>query len=334
MALLEYDNMGDTYDASTFTQRGWSGTINSIVAGRVAGNAIRLMGGTIITPDVITKNVTLGTEFTRHIAVYLEANTGSDFVIMEFFEGAVTHVQVCLVSGTRMVRIKRNGTTVVTGTHAVPIATWCQLNVHIKVGDAAAGACHVSVDGVADISDTAGDYKNGGTGAIDTYKLYGSSGQAVRYDDLHTWSGNDDKGNSRVLGRLPTADGNYHAWGVLTGTDHYAMVDDSAPDGDTTYNYSGTTGQRDSFVMGASGLPSTATILAVGVTAVARKLDVGARLLNLFLRVAGSDYHDAVDQNPAFSYSGLQAFWATNPAGGAWTVAAADAAEAGVRDHT
>lgn len=334
MALLEYDNCGDTYDASTFTQRGWSGTITSIVAGRVAGNAIRLLGGTIITPDIITKNVTLGTEFTRHIGLYVENTPGSDFVFMDFYEGAINHVQVCLTATTRFLRIKRNGTTVVTGTHAIPLNTWTQVNVHLKIGDAAAGACHTSVDGVADISDTAGDYKNGGTGAIDTYNFRGASGQGMRIDDLHTWSGNDDKGNSRVLGRLPASDGNYTAWSLSTGTDHYANVDDAAPDGDSTYNYSGTTGQRDSYVMQPSSLPGSATILAVGVTAVARKLDIGSRLLNLFLRVSGTDYHDAVDQNPPYSYNGLQAFWATNPAGGAWTVSAADAAEAGIRDHT
>jgi hypothetical protein len=335
MTLLHADNCGDTYAVADLGYRGWAGGPGTVtvVAGRVSGSALRLIAGTIITPDVLTKNVALGTEFTRHFGLYMEVTPGSDHILMDFSEAGTNHIQVCITS-TRLVRIKRNGTTVVTGTHAIALNTWTQVVIHLKIGDAATGQCHVWLDTVADISDTTSDFKNGLTGAIDTFNIRGANGLPFRFDDIHDWSGNDNKGNTRVLGRLAASDGNYAEWDPLTGTDHTAMVDDPTPDGDTTYNWSDTTAQRDSFVMQPLGLPSTATIYAYGITAVTRKLDIGARVLNLFHRFSGADQHGS-DFNPSFDYAAQQYWWETNPGTAApWTVANVDATEAGYRDHT
>lgn len=335
MGLIHWDNCGDTYDVATMAQRGWSGSPGAVtvVPGRVSGNALRLSGTTIITPDILAKSVALGSEFTRHMGLWVEATPGGDFVFAQFDEAGANHVQLCLTA-SRTLRVKRNGTTLITGTAVLALATWYQLEVHLKIGDAGTGQCHVKVDTVSDISDTTLDYKNGGTGAVDSFKLFGAAGNAFRYDDIHDWSGSDFKGNTRVLGRLPVADGNYHAWAPLSGSSHTAMVDDPAPDGDATYVSSDTTGQRDSFEMQPLGIPASATVYAMGITAIARKLDVGARLLNLFNRVGSTDTHGS-DLSPTFDYGALQEAWEDNPVTAtAWTVADVDGAEAGVRDHT
>jgi len=336
VTLLHYDNCGDTYAVADLSDRGWSGGPGDVVvdSGRVSGSCLSLEGTTGITPDILGKTVTLGTEFTRHIAVYTESTNGSDLSLMEFKEGSTNHVEVYLSATTRFLRIKRNGTTVVTGTHALSLNTWHQIVVHIKTGNAAVGQVHTWVDGVADISDTTSDFLNGLTGAIDNFTIRAAFGNRVRFDDIHDWSGNDNKGNSRVLGRVAMADGFHADWTPLTGTDHAAMVDDATPDGDTTYNYSDTTANRDSYEMQPLGIPATATIYAYGVTAIARKLDVGSRVLKIFHRFSGTD-QDGSNQNPGFDYSGLQEFWETNPDTAApWTVAEVDATEAGILDNT
>jgi hypothetical protein len=336
MTLIGYDNLGDTYDEATRDQRGWSGGGATVVrtAGRVSGYGMELSGNTGITPDILAKNLALGTEFTRHIAVQTVSANGSDLHLMSFLEGATSHVEVYLSGTTRFLRIKRNGTTVVTGTHALTVGTWHQIVIHIKVGDAATGQVHTWVDEVADISDTTSDFKNGGTGVIDNFTLRGAFGNKVRYDDMHDWSGNDNKGNSRVLGRVAMADGFHADWTPLSGTDHFAMVDDNPPDEDTTYVYSDTTANRDSYQCQPLGIPAGATIMAVGVTAITRKLDVGSRSLAPFIRTGGTDF-DGTTVSPSFDWNAQQAFWELNPdTVAAWTVAEVDATEAGILDDT
>ncbi len=339
MSLLHRDNCGDTYDDSTIGLAGWTGGFRGVVAGRVAGGALRLGQPTIISFDTLAKQgLALGSEFTWHCGFQAEMIPSADAPFLAFTEGATLHVDVRMTpAGT--IRVTRNGTTLATGSIVLTAGIWYQLNVHVKVHDTA-GEIHTSVDAVTDIAATGLDTRNGGTGSIDGFYIRGTSPSVLfaRFDDIHIWSGNDDRGLSRVIGRVAvpdaTAAGTYADWTPSVGSDHGALVDDDPPDGDATYLDSATGGNRDSFRMQPLGISLSATIHAVVAGAVARKLDIGPRVLNLFLRIDGTD-HDQADQYPSFDYQQLTDAFEVNPdTSSAWSVAEVDALEVGVRDDT
>lgn len=328
------DNCGDTYAATALTLVGWdSTTIDSIVGGRAGGGAIRLNGGTIITPHQLTKVCSLGTEFTWHCGLMIEAAPGSDTVLVRFYEGSTLHIDV-RVTSTRKLKVTRNGTSLGTGTPSLTAGVWYQFAIHVKVHDTT-GEIHTWIDNVADLSLTGQDTRNGGTsGTIDKYMIRGEFGYSVRYDDIHAWTGNANKGMSRIVGCLAASDGAHTDWTPSTGTDHFAMVDDASPDSDSTYVSSDTTANRDSYNMAPLGIDPGATIYALVARMVARKLDIGTRTLALFVRPVTTDY-DGADQSPAYGYTQLSEAWETNPAtAAAWTPAEIDATEVGVLDNT
>lgn len=333
MGLIGADNCGDTYDASTAaTAAGWSGGLDSIVPGRVEGGAIRLNGGSIITPHQLAKSAPLGSDFTWHEGFMFEGLPGSDTVFVQFIEGSTVHVDLRITaSGT--LRATRAGTSLALGTAVLSPGVYYQLGVHVLIHDST-GQVHVSVDEVADISVTGVDTRNGQTGSCDRFQIRGEFGWTTRHDDIHYWTGNDDKGNSRVVGRLVDGDGAHTDWDLSGGSDHSALVDDPAPDGDATYVSSDTGGQRDSYTVAALGVDPTATVFAVLARAVTRKLDIGSRVVALFTRVAGTDF-DGSDQNPTFGYLPMTQAWEVNPdTTSAWTVAEVDGAEVGILDDT
>jgi hypothetical protein len=192
------------------------------------------------------------------------------------------------------------------------------------------------LDEVSEISSTGLDTRNGGTGVANVFTIRGGSNTVAYYwDDIHLWTGNDPKGNSRVIGCLPNATGNYSQWTPITGTDHDAMVDDPLTiDDDSTYIFNITPGNRDSFTFPALSIPSTATILGMVGWVIARKQDVGTREVNVFSRVSGTDY-DGTDQGVSLSYGKWSELFQNNPAtAAAWSQAELNAAELGVKDGT
>jgi hypothetical protein len=263
----------------------------------------------------------------------VEAAPGSDTVVMRFYEGSTLHCDVRVTSAMKL-RVTRNGTSVGLGTTTLTAGVWYQFNLHLKVHDTL-GEVHTWVDAVADISATGLDTRNSGTaGSIDRYQIRGEFGFSMRFDDIHIWTGNDHKGLSRVTGRLPAGDGFYTDWTPSTGTDHFALVDDAAPDGDSTYVSSDTGTQRDSYEMAPLGIDPTATVHAVVAKAICRRLDIGNRILALFLRRSSTD-DDGADVTPAFGYTVQAEAWETDPiAVGAWTVTNVDATEWGILDNT
>lgn len=328
------DNCGDHYAVGDLTMVGWlSGTAESVVAGRVEGGALRLNGGTIITPNEVTRSCPLTNDFTWHCGIMVEAAPGGDTVLVRFYEASTLHVDV-RVTSAMTIRVTRNGTSLALGTTALTAGVWYQFAIHAEIADSPNGEIHTWIDGVSDISATGLDTRNGGTGVCDRYMIRGEFGFSVRYDDIHAWTGNDNKGNSRVPGRLPAADGTYSDWTPSSGMDHYAMVDDPVPDGDLTTVSSGTTSQRDSYTMVPLGVDPSSTIHGVVLKAISRRIDIGPRLLALFTRTNSTDF-DGADVTPPFGYATQVEGYEDNPdTTSPWTVSEVDGAEVGILDNT
>lgn len=94
---------------------------------------------------------------------------------------------------------------------------------------------------------------------------------------------------------LPTSDGTYMQWNTKSGASHFAMVDESSCDANTTFNRETTVGGRDSYGISLSSIPNGSTITQIDITPCASKNTSGGTTttFNLFYRLDGVDSADA-----------------------------------------
>jgi len=158
-----------------------------------------------------------------------------------------------------------------------------------------------------------------------------SMGASTYIDDFYicdqTGSTNNDfLGDVRVDTLLPNGEGTHLDFTPSTGTTHYQLVDEAAPN-TTDYNESGTAGQRDSYAM--QDLASvTGSIKGVQVAGAILKDDVGARSIKVGVRAGGTT---SVGSTQALATTQIYytAVHETNPSTStAWTEAGVNGAEA------
>jgi hypothetical protein len=152
-------------------------------------------------------------------------------------------------------------------------------------------------------------------------------------DDLYilTTSGSANTtfwGDVHIEARFPTSDATYSQWTPSTGTDHYALVDETTPN-TTDYVSSLTPGQKDTY--GFQDLTATdGTVMAVQEMIYAQKSDAGARSIAGLSRVSSTDY-DGETKALTSSYTYYTHVMERNPNTGiAWTISEVNASEFGV----
>jgi hypothetical protein len=94
---------------------------------------------------------------------------------------------------------------------------------------------------------------------------------------------------------LPSADGTYLQWNPsLTSTTHYTLVDEPICNGITDFNYTNTTGTRDSYAVSLTSTPDNATITSINITPCASRnlTGVGAATMKVFYRYNGINSAD------------------------------------------
>lgn len=94
---------------------------------------------------------------------------------------------------------------------------------------------------------------------------------------------------------LPTAHGAYTQWTPSIGTNHSALVDETPCNGTTDYNFTNTTGQRDSYRISLASIPHGSTITQISITPCAsrNKSGRGISTMNVFYRYDGINSADA-----------------------------------------
>jgi hypothetical protein len=214
------------------------------------------------------------------------------------------------------------------------IGTWYYIEIKATISDSiSAGACVVRVNGVAAITLAAGaDTK--ATGNAYANQLWigqvGSSGNSQRVDDLYLCDtsgsvNNDFLGDCRVDALYPNADGAYSSWAPSTGTAHWSLVDETAPNA-TDYVSASTVGAKDSYAFTDLTAP---TVFGVQVNNYAWKDDAGGRSIANLVRSGGVDAQGAgtaLATTPLY----LSSVHETDPATStAWTQAGINAAEFG-----
>jgi|SRR5262252_9040114 len=248
---------------------------------------------------------------------------------------------LCLTDGRIEVRRGAwNGT--VLGTTASPVftsATYAYIELKVLI-DPSAGTVGLRANGASALSLTGQNTRNTGVSGWDALSIgfmsnFGNPGKQLDLDDLYLLDGsgsaplNDFLGDVRVDPRYPTGAGSNTGWTPNTGA-NWDAVNDTAPDGDTTYVSAASSPLTDTYATQDAPVAG-ATLYAVQLCIDAKKSDSGACTLAPVIRHSGTDYAGTTF-NPGTSYAyGIIPYGLNPGTGTGWTESAFNAAEFGVR---
>lgn len=257
--------------------------------------------------------------------------------------GTIVHVTISHVLADGSIRARRGSAAgTILGTSATALLTqnqWFHLAAKVTLSDTV-GTVDVELDGVNVLSLSGIDTKNGGVDAVfDTAAFHGGAGNLSdrQFDDVYVCNGvdsgitglpnNDFLGICRVDALLPTADSTPEDWSLSAGADSAALIDEAAPDGDTSYIFSDVDTEKTQVAM-ADLSDTTHVVFGVQAAAYARMDDAGPAE---FRQGIDSDEVDgnSADYVLAETYLSYLAMFQADPDGGiAWTPARVNAAEA------
>lgn len=94
---------------------------------------------------------------------------------------------------------------------------------------------------------------------------------------------------------FPSSDGAYTQWTPNTGSTHYTLVDESACNGTTDYNWTTTVGNRDAYGVSIASIPDGSTITDIAIKPCASRNSGGggSATMNVFYRFNGANSSDA-----------------------------------------
>ena len=228
---------------------------------------------------------------------------------------------------------KWNGTAwVILGTSAtnslITTATPYVIDMHLTIGNP--GRATIYFNGSPMVSSAAYDLTWSGVTGYDKIRFCSQHGSfQIVYSEVIVADFNTL--NSKVVSRVPDANGTYTAWAGTTGT--FADIDDAA--GGTDFITGAADGDRESWThTNFPALAANESIVYVGMGASALRDAAGPQSFNMFTRISTTDY-DKANETVSVGYTGFQQGWLVSPAtSAAWTIAELDAAEFGVRART
>lgn len=261
----------------------------------------------------------------------LEAPIGGQIGVGHISDGKL-HVCRCDVYSTVLNTPTELGVT----TTVLSANTWYYVELRVFVDDTA-GQIEVRVNGVTELNLTGIDTKNQSVDYASVFMLGGggSSGVTRRYDDLYLRTSSSSTaeaggflGDIKVKPYYPNADGTYTAMTCSTGSTHYTLVDETAPN-TTDYVSSSTALTKDSY--GFQDASETGSIKAVQVSAYAYKMDAGFRGAEVFVKSGATEVF-GTSQPLSTSAKFVTKLWDQDPNTSAdWSQTNLNAAEFGVR---
>ncbi len=277
----------DHFSKNDASEKGWNGAIFAMVAGRgFGGQAIE-----VIANNPVWKTMPVGySTIIVEVALWLRSGslgTNPHGTLLQL-RHAGSNVGLVGINASQRLYIQDNAANVTTGTTFVPYNTWFQVGFKVVVGTSGSG--ELQLNGGPEIASTVGNY---GTSNVDQVLFNEPSTLSDMYVDdlvvLDTTGGSpqdDFLGDVRVETLYPAADGSYTDWTPKVGTDHFAMVNEHLIDGDGSYVYDASPGDKDSYIIETFiGL-----IYAAQLNIGARKGDASLRQIAPLIRQASTDY--------------------------------------------
>lgn len=336
MTLLFVDGF-DHYVTADINKK-WTSSSNSIISTTVTRRAGSSSLSSNSTGASAIKTISASSTLITGFGYYCTALAGSEHTIVAFQDTGTSQITLTArPDGTLAVKRGNSaGTLLGSTTYNINAATWVFLELKVTFSQTvgtvevrANGATILSLSGI-DTCNTANTTANG------LYVSTGLQSPATYYfDDCYVCDGlgstnNNFLGDIRVDTLFPTSDGNYTAFTPSTGSSHYVLVDETAPN-TTDYNSGANVGDRDSYGLSNLSALSSQTVYGVQVNAALLKDDAGAKSASTFVRSNTTD-GDGASTPLGTSLSYLQQVYELNPDGNvAWTETTVNAMEAGVR---
>lgn len=215
----------------------------------------------------------------------------------------------------------------------LPTAAWHFMQVRFLV-DNAAGQMEVWINNTLHGTLTGLNIRSQATPDCDGWAVSTNVG-GMEFDNLiiYTLAGNAPNARTpetRIYTDLPNANGAANAWTRSGGSANFDRVNEQPSNGDTSYN-SAASAPLDDLYACASTIPAGALVYAVGAELVARKDDAGVNEIDALLRSGATIYASGATDALSTAYTRYRRIWDTDPAGGSWSVASANAAQVGIR---
>jgi hypothetical protein len=233
----------------------------------------------------------LTTFFANYSFLVTGSSNTSLFLVNESTTQHITVFYRILDNKVYVYRGNAGGTLLATSTLTISPNDWHHIECKFVINDST-GVVIVNIDGVEFIN-FSGDTRNGLTGVCDNFSFGGPSaatigdeksiGEIFIFDDSGShW--NDFQGNLACYPMPPTSDATPNDFTPSSGTDHYAMVDETVHDDDTTYLESSTDDHQEMFA--PDSLPANVTDLhGVVLENVAKRTDVNDNTVENVLKV-------------------------------------------------
>jgi hypothetical protein len=262
--------------------------------------------------------------------------------MLRISDPTVQHISLLSATGGALEVRRGTASGTVLGTSATGLLvanTYVYVEIKVLIDDVV-GTVEVRLNGSASpvLLLTSQDTRNAGTAGWTRVALHNaqSGSPTVDYDDVYMCDANGSApwntflGDVRVDVQYPNANGANVGSTPSTGTDRYATVDETLPNGDTDYNTIVTVGAKDT--LGLANLTATgASLLGIQTLLSAKKTDAGTGSVCPVLRHSTTDY-DGTSVALTTGYTYVRQVYQTNPGTSTqWTEADFNALEVGYK---
>jgi len=317
--LLKWD---EYYSASAITYAAGYG-VNSTWGMRIENSSPYYLGKNLAANE---STIIIGARFK------LDALNSSNEII-NFFDDSTAQCEVRIKSDGAIAVYRGSTEIAVSASSLISIDTWFYLEVKIVFNNTT-GSVIAKLNGTERINQTSIDTCAGANEYINKIRLY-SNDDHVYVDDLYICNisgsdNNDFYGDISIVALYPTSDGTYTDFTPSTGSDHYALVDESQLVGDTDHNESSTIGHKDSY--GMTVFSGTGVIKVVQICAAVKNTSTGTMNVQTLCR-SGITPADNFGSNFALSQTmkGAITIHEKETDDVAWTAAKVNAAEFGLK---
>src|SRR5262245_455138 len=274
-------------------------------------------------------------------ALKLTTLPGAAVELFSYRDGAAVQMDLRLRSSGQLY-VTRNGTTLGTTSTQVIFPQQFHYVEFLGTIHSSTGVATVQVDGVVRLSLTGQNTQATANAYAGTLRIGTANGSGTGnswMDDLYVCDGSGSTNNTllgdcRVESLLPNGEGSNSAWTVSTGSTHYTLVDETAPNADTDYLSTSTAGARDTHTFANLPAMTSPVVKGVQVALSARKDDGAARQLKHCLKSGATTVVSSAVAVLSSTFTYYLNVLETDPnTSTAWTTTAIDALEAGVENQ-
>lgn len=333
----------DHYATADLSKK-WTSVVGAgatIVAGSGRRGGGAFGNATVSAAFNVSKAIPATTSFVIGFAFFYGTFPVASRVICQLLDAGTAQCSLLFnVDGTLSV-VRSTGTALTNGTSVAVLSgsTYYYIEWKVTISDSiSANSCKVRVNGVDVITVATSQDTKATANSTANSVLIGSSSSFgsddVYFDDFYICdqsgsTNNDFLGDVRIDTIYPTSDGNYSQFTPSTGTTHYTLVDETAPN-TSDYNDGAAVNDRDSYGMGNLASIAAQTVYAVQVNAAINKDDAGSKSAATFVR-SSSTNGDGASTALGTTQAYVSQVFETNPNGSiAWTETTVNAMEAGV----